>query len=235
MLESESKLQDNAPIIEWSSTGRAFRICDTSLFATRLLPKYFRTTNFSSFQRNLNLYGFFKTRRGPDANLYSHPSFIKGAPFLLSELVKCTKRKATVSRRTSTSASSTVTIETSIEHLDSFEEQELLPPKPGPLRAPAMLHYVHYQYPVHQVSPTNTSHFSMLADTTSGCSHPPLHDIRDHDQLSRSLEKKNRAIQGVEGSSIKHNQVARSCSVKTSVNACAAMALMSLAGCARSA
>ena len=42
-------------IIDWSPTGRAFRITDVSAFSSLILPKYFRTNNFSSFQRNLNL------------------------------------------------------------------------------------------------------------------------------------------------------------------------------------
>ncbi len=57
MLEAESNLQptDNQCLIAWSSTGKAFRIEDVNLFSTLVLPKYFRTSKFSSFQRNLNL------------------------------------------------------------------------------------------------------------------------------------------------------------------------------------
>lgn len=43
------------PLISWSPTGRAFFIADSKLFAERVLPSYFRTSKFSSFQRNLNL------------------------------------------------------------------------------------------------------------------------------------------------------------------------------------
>ena len=43
------------PLISWSPTGRAFRISDSKLFAQQVLPTYFRTSKFSSFQRNLNL------------------------------------------------------------------------------------------------------------------------------------------------------------------------------------
>lgn len=92
MLESESQLQQSAPsecLISWSQSGKAFRIEDVTLFSTRVLPKYFRTNKFSSFQRNLNLYGFSKVRRGPDADMYAHPSFLRGRPEILSELKKC--------------------------------------------------------------------------------------------------------------------------------------------------
>jgi hypothetical protein len=42
-------------IIEWSPSGRAFKIVDVAAFSSQILSKYFRTSNFSSFQRNLNL------------------------------------------------------------------------------------------------------------------------------------------------------------------------------------
>lgn len=51
MLEAESK----GIIVHWSTSGRAFRIADISLFSQEILPKYFKTAKFSSFQRNLNL------------------------------------------------------------------------------------------------------------------------------------------------------------------------------------
>ena len=52
MLEAESK---GGTIVHWSSSGRAFRIADVSLFSQEILGKYFKTSKFSSFQRNLNL------------------------------------------------------------------------------------------------------------------------------------------------------------------------------------
>ena len=59
MLESESKLiQEDAnhpKIIAWSDSGKAFKIYDVSEFSLSVLPRYFRTKKFSSFQRNLNL------------------------------------------------------------------------------------------------------------------------------------------------------------------------------------
>jgi hypothetical protein len=42
-------------LIEWSASGKAFRIRNVEAFASTVLPKYFRTKKFSSFQRNLNL------------------------------------------------------------------------------------------------------------------------------------------------------------------------------------
>lgn len=59
MLEAESKLiqadASHPKIISWSESGKAFRIHDVSEFSASVLPRYFRTKKFSSFQRNLNL------------------------------------------------------------------------------------------------------------------------------------------------------------------------------------
>jgi hypothetical protein len=58
MLQSEAKLAPPFPddgLIEWSESGLAFRILDVKGFTSSVLPKYFRTKKFSSFQRNLNL------------------------------------------------------------------------------------------------------------------------------------------------------------------------------------
>lgn len=59
MLQSEGKLASRPSsgkvVISWSESGKAFRIVDVGSFVTSVLPKYFRTKKFSSFQRNLNL------------------------------------------------------------------------------------------------------------------------------------------------------------------------------------
>jgi len=54
-LMNGNQMREKRSIIEWSESGRAFRIADIQSFATHILPKYFRTSKFSSFQRNLNL------------------------------------------------------------------------------------------------------------------------------------------------------------------------------------
>lgn len=62
MLDSETKLVEVDPnhpvVITWSDSGKAFRIHDVAEFAASVLPKYFRTKKFSSFQRNLNLVSY---------------------------------------------------------------------------------------------------------------------------------------------------------------------------------
>ncbi|KAG8385394.1 hypothetical protein BUALT_Bualt03G0038500 [Buddleja alternifolia] len=47
-------------IISWSSTGTSFIVWDYIKFSAEILPKYFKTTIFSSFVYQLNNYGFRK-------------------------------------------------------------------------------------------------------------------------------------------------------------------------------
>lgn len=110
MLEAESDLTrpEHERIISWSASGKAFRIEDNTLFSSLVLPKYFRTNKFSSFQRNLNLYGFAKVKRGVDMDMYAHGSFIRGRPDLLAQLKKC-KSKSSELRNISSSRNTTLT------------------------------------------------------------------------------------------------------------------------------
>ena len=44
----------------WTEDGSSFRIRDQSLFASSLLPYYYKHSNMASFVRQLNMYGFHK-------------------------------------------------------------------------------------------------------------------------------------------------------------------------------
>ena len=50
-------------ICHWKSHGRSFCVLDRDLFVTTIMPLYFRQSQFASFQRQLNLYGFERLSR----------------------------------------------------------------------------------------------------------------------------------------------------------------------------
>ncbi|KAG7393625.1 hypothetical protein PHYPSEUDO_007462 [Phytophthora pseudosyringae] len=52
--------REDPKILRWADDGLAFQIRDKEAMTTQILPKYFKNKNFSSFQRQLNYFGFRK-------------------------------------------------------------------------------------------------------------------------------------------------------------------------------
>jgi hypothetical protein len=99
-------------IVTWLPHGRAFLVKKPKVFTEHIMPKYvalqlmhscqsllvshysqirsssflnpryFRQTKLTSFQRQLNLYGFRRITQGPDAGAYYHELFLRGRPHL---------------------------------------------------------------------------------------------------------------------------------------------------------
>mmetsp|Transcript_11456 Transcript_11456/g.25532 ORF Transcript_11456/g.25532 Transcript_11456/m.25532 type:complete len:487 (-) Transcript_11456:173-1633(-) len=77
MLEhAENSGMDN--LISFSEDGKAFSIHKPREFVSDIMPKYFTTSRMSSFQRQLNLYGFRRVTEGRDKGSYYHKYFLKG-------------------------------------------------------------------------------------------------------------------------------------------------------------
>ena len=87
-----------AHVISWQPHGRSFVVHKPKEFVDHVMPKYFRQTKLTSFQRQLNLYGFSRLTRGADAGGYYHELFLRGKVFLCKRMtrtkVKGTKFKA---------------------------------------------------------------------------------------------------------------------------------------------
>ncbi|KAL3916215.1 MAG: hypothetical protein SGILL_005278 [Bacillariaceae sp.] len=81
-------------IISWQPHGRCFLIHNPKEFADVVLPTYLRQGKLTSFQRQLNLYGFVRLTRGKDAGGYYHELFLRSKNSLVKRM-KRTKIKGT--------------------------------------------------------------------------------------------------------------------------------------------
>ncbi|TFK19947.1 winged helix DNA-binding domain-containing protein [Coprinopsis marcescibilis] len=89
----------SAHFISWTELGTSFVVSNVGEFSRSILGSHFKHNNFSSFVRQLNMYGFHKINRTPRAQRtstdaqtweFSHHKFLRGRPDLLDEI----KRKA---------------------------------------------------------------------------------------------------------------------------------------------
>ncbi|KAK9762177.1 Heat shock transcription factor [Basidiobolus ranarum] len=82
---SEEKCFDT---IAWELSGNRFIIKDPIIFASKVLPQYYKTNKFASFSRQLNIYGFHrvsdrrraKQNHDTSAIIYSHQYFKRNQP-----------------------------------------------------------------------------------------------------------------------------------------------------------
>lgn len=84
-------------IVSWQPHGRCFVVHDPKAFAD-ILAEHFKVSKVSSFQRQLNLYGFQRLTKGKDRGGYYHELFLRGKVFLAQSIqrikVKGTKIRA---------------------------------------------------------------------------------------------------------------------------------------------
>jgi hypothetical protein len=83
-----------ANVVSWQPHGRCFVIHKPQEFTDHIMPHYFRQSKLTSFQRQLNLYGFNRITRGHDAGGYYHELFLRGKEFLCKHMIR-TKVKGT--------------------------------------------------------------------------------------------------------------------------------------------
>ncbi|ETW03686.1 hypothetical protein H310_05072 [Aphanomyces invadans] len=88
-------------IISWSVDGTSIQILDMVSIANDILPKYFKHSNYASFQRQLNYFGFRKwTKSQTTICTFSHPEFLRHRPDRMSRIKRKNRPERMGTRQT---------------------------------------------------------------------------------------------------------------------------------------
>lgn len=87
---------ENEAYIQWTPDGESFKVLSKENFEKVVLPKYFKHSNYSSFVRQLNMYGWHKVQdissgamqSGDEIRQFKSPYFIRGREDLLDNIVR---------------------------------------------------------------------------------------------------------------------------------------------------
>ncbi|KAL4095318.1 hypothetical protein PRIC1_008698 [Phytophthora ramorum] len=131
MLQNEDQR-----ILSWSADGSHFQVYDVPRLEVDVLRKYFKHGKFSSFQRQLNNFGFHKwTKTRASVATFNHDVLVRCHPSQLSALVGQMKKKvATTPTSPTTSAkrprsllASTTTVTVMVEPMMASKKQRMSP------------------------------------------------------------------------------------------------------------
>jgi hypothetical protein len=85
--------KEDSSVVHWLPHGDAFKIRDHEKLVAEILPKYFGHIKFTSFERQLHVYGFRRITKGPDTGAFRHEMFRRNRPDLCAQM-KRSKRKS---------------------------------------------------------------------------------------------------------------------------------------------
>lgn len=85
-LLEEAELSGDSTIVSWLPGNKAFKVHNRQEFANRIMPAYFSSAKYKTFQRSLNLWGFESVSKGRDKGACFHKFFVRGHPNLCENM-----------------------------------------------------------------------------------------------------------------------------------------------------
>ncbi|CAJ1959862.1 unnamed protein product [Cylindrotheca closterium] len=85
-LLEEAELSGDSTIVSWLPGNKAFKVHNRQEFANRIMPAYFSSAKYKTFQRSLNLWGFESVSKGRDKGACFHKFFVRGHPSLCENM-----------------------------------------------------------------------------------------------------------------------------------------------------
>ncbi|OWZ20069.1 Heat shock transcription factor [Phytophthora megakarya] len=127
MLQNEDQR-----ILSWSLDGSHFQVYDVPRLETEVLRKYYKHSKFSSFQRQLNNFGFHKwTKTRASVATFSHDVLVRCHPSQLAVLARQIKQKMsatpTAFMKTTTSTKRPRSALATMEHAVSMKKHKMSP------------------------------------------------------------------------------------------------------------
>jgi len=94
-------------IICWLPHGKSFIIVRPKVFASEIMPHYFRQAKYASFTRKLNRWGFRQVTKGPEHGAFQHKLFQRSKPMMCLKMFcggtaypkSASKRRATTDKK----------------------------------------------------------------------------------------------------------------------------------------
>jgi hypothetical protein len=86
LLEETDK--GHSSVVSWLPGGKAFKVHKKEDFCNEVMPAFFNSSKYKTFQRSLNLWGFESVVRGPDKGACYHQFFVRGNADLCKNMMR---------------------------------------------------------------------------------------------------------------------------------------------------
>uniref|UniRef100_A0A7S1UVD3 HSF-type DNA-binding domain-containing protein n=1 Tax=Grammatophora oceanica TaxID=210454 RepID=A0A7S1UVD3_9STRA len=122
----DAAAEGNEHIISFFDDGKVFAVHNVKKFVEQIMPRYLSTVRYSSFQRQLNLYGFRRVVEGRDKSGFYHESFRRGYYHLCPQIKRRKQRVPAggIARRQQQQEQEEATLNNELDEQSEPEEQK---------------------------------------------------------------------------------------------------------------